>query len=121
MADNIPQLKRKERGSDSSLSHIEVKSPEEKKARDARSKAGSTSSSGYEILESLDMTHEFGKKIDLILSRLAAVDSKVELTNVAVKSLEEKLGMFKAEWKNSRKTSQRQSRPFKKCKMASNI
>jgi len=38
------------------------------------------------------MTHEFGKKIDLILSRLAAVDSKLELIDLAVKGLEEKLG-----------------------------
>ena len=49
MADNILQLKRKGRGSDSSVSDIEVKSPEEKKARDARSKADSTSSPGDEI------------------------------------------------------------------------
>ena len=49
------------------------------------------SSSGVKALEHVDMTHDLGKRIDLILSNLKAVNSKLESINAVVVSLEQKL------------------------------
>lgn len=92
MADETSNLKRKERGSDSSISDNELRSPEEKRSRDKPLKADLASSSGDIISKHVEMTHvDLGKKIDLILSSLEAVNLKLESIGAVVKSLEENL------------------------------
>ena len=63
MAEETSNLKRKERGSDSSISDNELRSPEEKRSRDKPLKDDLASSSGDIISEHLEMTHvDLGKK-----------------------------------------------------------
>ena len=49
------------------------------------------SSSANKIPQHIEMTHDLGAKVDLILSSLEAVNSKLESINAVVVSLEEKL------------------------------
>ena len=51
------------------------------------------SSSGDKVPEHVEMTHDLGAKVDLILSSLDAVNSKLESINAVVVSLEQKLNM----------------------------
>ena len=89
MADETSNLKRKGRGSDSSISDNELRSPEEKRSRDKSLKFDLTLSSGDMISEHVEMTHDdIGKKTDLILSSLEAVNSKLESISAVVKNLE---------------------------------
>jgi len=91
MADANLNLKRKKRGSNSSTSDNELRSPEEKRARDKPLNDDSASSSGNKIPQQIEMTHDLGAKVDLILSSLEAVNSKLESINAVVVGLEEKL------------------------------
>ena len=84
MADASLNLKRKKRGSNSSTSDSELKSPEEKRARDKPLNVELASSSG-------DMTRDLGAKVDLILSSPNAVNLKLESIKAVVVSLEQKL------------------------------
>ena len=87
MADASLNLKRKKRGSNSSTSDNELKSPEEKRARDKPLNVELASSSGDKAPEHVDL----GAKVDLILSSLDAVNLKLESINAVVVSLEQKL------------------------------
>jgi len=91
MADATLNLKRKKRGSNSSPSDNELRSPEEKRARDKPLNIDLVSSSGNKIPQQIEMTHDLGAKVDLILSSLEAVNLKLESINAVVVSLEEKL------------------------------
>ena len=91
MADATLNLKRKKRGSNSSTSDNELRSPEEKRARDKPVNVELSSSSGDKAPGHVDVTHDLGKKVDLILSNLEAVNSKLESINAVVVSLEQKL------------------------------
>ena len=92
MAENLSNPKRKVRGSESSISDSDARSPEEKRARDRPLKVSPTSeSSGDEIFEALEMAQSLSSKIDLILSRIEDVDKKLEPINSAVSNLEHKL------------------------------
>ena len=91
MADASLNLKRKKRGSNSSTSDNELKSPEEKRARDKALKVELALSSGDKVPEHVEMTLDLGAKVDLILSSLDAVNSKLESINAVVVSLEQKL------------------------------
>ena len=91
MADASLNLKRKKRGSNSSTSDKELKSPEEKRARNKPLNVELASSAGDKIPEHVEMTHDLGAKVDLILSGLDAVNSKLESINAVVVSLEQKL------------------------------
>ena len=91
MADASLNLKRKKRGSNSSTSDNKLKSPEEKRARDKPLNVELASSSGDKAPEHVEMTHDLGAKVDLILSSLDAVNLKLESINVVVFSLEQKL------------------------------
>ena len=85
MADETSNLKRKERGSDSSMSDNELRSPEGKISRDKPLKVDLPSSSGDIISEHVEMTHDnLGKKIDLILLSVEAVNSKLESIGAVV-------------------------------------
>ena len=91
MADASLNLKRKKCGSNSSTSDNELKSPEEKRARDKPLNVELASSSGDKAPEHVEMTHDLGAKVDLILSSLDAVNLKLESINAVVVSLERKL------------------------------
>lgn len=93
MADDTLNLKRKQRGSSSSTSDNELRSPEEKRARDKPLNVELTSTSGDQAPEhvEVEMTHDLGLKVDLILSRLDAMNSKLESINAVVVSLEQNL------------------------------
>ena len=91
MADVSLKLKRKKRGSNSSTSDNELKSPEEKRARDKPLNVELASSSADKVPEYVEMTHNLGAKVNLILSSLDAVNSKLESINAVVVSLEKKL------------------------------
>ena len=84
MADATLNLKIKKRGSNSSTSDNALRSLEEKRARDKLLNVGLSSSSGDKASEHVDMTHDLGKKVDLILSNLEAVNSKLESINAVV-------------------------------------
>ena len=81
MADASLNPKRKQRGSNSSTSENELKSPEEKRARDKPLNVELASSSGDKAPEHVEMTHDLGAKVDLILSSLDAVNLKLESIN----------------------------------------
>ena len=93
MADDTLNLKRKQRGSSSSTSDNELRSLEEKRARDKPLNVELTSTSGDQAPEhvEVEMTHDLGSKVDLIVSRLDAMNSKLESINAAVVSLEQNL------------------------------
>ena len=91
MADASLDLKRKKRGSNSSTSDNELKSPEEKRGRDKPLNVELASCSVDKAPEHVEMTHDLGAKVDLILSSLDAVNLKLESINVVVVSLEQKL------------------------------
>lgn len=91
MADVTLNLKRKKRGSNSSTPDNELRSPEEKRARDKPLNIDFASSSEDKILEHVEMTHDLGAKVDPILSSLEAVNLKLESINAVVITLEEKL------------------------------
>ena len=91
MADASLNLKRKKRGSNSSTSDNELKSPEEKRARDKALNVELALSSEDKVPEHVEMTLDLGAKVDLILSSLDAVNSKLESINAVVVSLEQKL------------------------------
>ena len=91
MADASLNLKRKKRGSNSSTSDNELKSPEEKRARDKALNVELALSSGDKVPEHVEMTLDLGAKVDLVLSCLDAVNSKLESINAVVVSLEQKL------------------------------
>ena len=91
MADATLNLKRKKRGRNSSTSDNELRSPEEKRARDKPVNIELPLSSGDKAPEHVDMTHDLGKKVDPILSNLKAVISQLESINAVVVSLEQKL------------------------------
>ena len=61
----------------------------------------------------------FGTKIDLILSRLVAVDSKLELINSSVKSFEEKLSNIQVRVEKIKGNQSRTKVIRKKCKISS--
>ena len=86
MADASLNLKRKKRGSNSSTSDNELRSPEEKKARDKPLNVELASSAVDKVPEQVEMTHDLGAKVDLILSSLDAVDSKVESINAVCRT-----------------------------------
>ena len=91
MAEDILNFKRKQRESSSSTSDNELKSPEEKRARDKPLNVELTSTSGDQAPEHLEMIHDLGSKVDLILSRLDTMSSKLESINAVVVSLEQNL------------------------------
>ena len=91
MADASLNLKRKKRGSNLSTSDNELKSLEEKRARDKPLNIEFALSAGDKVLEHVEMTHDLGAKVHLILSSLDVVNSKLESINVVVVSLEQKL------------------------------
>jgi len=91
MANATLNLKRKKCGSNSSTSNNELRSPEEKRARGKPLNIYLASSSANKIPQHIEMTHDLGAKVDLILSSLEAVNSKLESINAGVVSLEEKL------------------------------
>ena len=93
MADASLNLKRKTRESISDTSDNELRSPEEKRARDKPLNVELASSSGDKVPEHVEMTHDLGAKVDFILSSLDAVNSKLESINAVVVSLEQKLNM----------------------------
>ena len=74
MADISYYFKRKDRKGNSESSEDSVKSPEDKKARTIRS-PGSESD---DILEALDMAEGVMPKIELILSKLAILEDKMD-------------------------------------------
>ena len=86
MAEDILNFKRKQRESSSSTSDNELKSPEEKRARDKPLNVELTSTSGDQAPEHVEMIHDLG-----ILSRLDAMSSKLESINAVVVSLEQNL------------------------------
>ena len=89
--------KRKGRGrksSSSSISEHEIRSPDEKKARDTVSSVSSSSSLGCssdEVVNVPGMAQDLGPKVDLILTRLSNIDEKLEQINSCVSNLENKL------------------------------
>ena len=89
--------KRKVRGrnsSSSSISEHEIRSPDEKKARDTVSSVSSSSSLGCssdEVVNVPGMAQDLGPKVDLILTRLSNIDEKLEQINSCVSNLENKL------------------------------
>ena len=76
MADATLNLKRKKRGSSLGTSDNELRSLEEKRARDKPLNVELTSTSGEQVQEhvEVEMTHDLGSKVDLILSRLDAMN-----------------------------------------------
>ena len=89
--------KRKVRGRNSSpcsISEHEIRSPDEKKARDTLSSVSSSSSLGCssdEVANVPGMAQDLGPKVDLILTRLSNIDEKLEQINSCVSNLENKL------------------------------
>ena len=71
-------LKRKMCGRNSSTSNNELKSPEEKRARDKPFNVELVSASEDKVSEHVEMTQVLGAKVDLILSSLDAMNSKLE-------------------------------------------
>ena len=89
--------KRKVRGrnsSSSSISEHEIRSPDEKKARDTVSNVSSSSSLGCssdDVVNVPGMAQDLGPEVDLILTRLSNIDEKLEQINSCVSNLENKL------------------------------
>lgn len=57
-----------------------IRSQEEKRARDKPLNIDLASSSGDKSLQHLEMTHDLGTKVDIILPSLEVVNSKHEIT-----------------------------------------
>ena len=83
--------KRKVRGRNSSSSSNEIRSPDEKKARDTLLSVSSSSSLGCssdDVVNVPGMAQDLGPKVDLILTRLSNIDEKLEQINSCVSKLQ---------------------------------
>jgi len=114
MADETSNLKKGR----SSISDNELRSPDEKRSRDKSLKLDLTLSSGDMISKHMEMAHDdIGKKMDLILSSLEAMNSKLESISAVVKNLEKSLNKVQS---RVEKLERRRS-PSMKCMMASKL
>lgn len=91
MADATLNIKRKKHGGNSSTSDNDLRSQEEKRARDKPLNIDLASSSGDKSLQHLEMTHDLGTKVDIILPSLEVVNSKDGLISAVVVRLKKKL------------------------------
>ena len=70
--------KRKSKSKSSSVSDNEVRSPEEKKARETVSTTALLDSSTDETEDASEMTQDLGAKVDKILNRIVDIDTKLK-------------------------------------------
>ena len=85
--------KRKSKSKSSSVSDNEVRSPEEKKARETVSTTALLDSSTDETEDASEMAQDMGAKVDKILNRIVDIDTKLkqlEEINSTISSLEKK-------------------------------
>ena len=121
IADASLNLKRKKSGSNSSTSDNELKSPEEKRARDKPLNVELASSAEDKVPEHVEMTHDLGAKVNLILSSLDAVNSKLESINPVVVSLEQKLNKVQGRVEMLEQDQAKAKDAIKGCMMASKL